>query len=81
MGSLKWLVLPTVFVVKVSSTCQVTICFFYIPRLIFPSLSPLLVSIEVPHGLWGLSTTRELEKVVGGWSCSPPAPGGIQGYD
>lgn len=57
------------------------ISLFNIPRLIFPSLSPLLVSIKVLHGVWGLSSTRELEKVVGGWSCSPPAPGGIQGYD
>lgn len=54
--------------------------FFNIPRLVFPSLSPMLVSIEVPHGVWGLPTTRELEKVFGAGALQSPAAGGLQGY-
>lgn len=30
------------------------------------------MNIKVPHGVWGLSTMRELEKVVGGWSTAVP---------
>lgn len=48
------------------------IYFFTTPRLIFPSLSPPFVSIKVPRGVWGLSSMRELEKVVGGWSTAVP---------
>lgn len=34
--------------------------------------SSLLVSIEVPGRVWCLSTMRELEKGVGGWSTTIP---------
>lgn len=30
------------------------------------------MSIKVPHGVWGLSTMRVLEEVVGGWSTAVP---------
>lgn len=57
------------------------IYFFNIPRVIFPSLNPLLVSIEVLS--WGLEPVHHEGVGEGCWGLehfSPPAPGVIQGY-